>query len=158
MKIKIPKRRNYNSYTLAISISIYLMSFDSARMDKLWFGVILLSLVFFLHHKIFHNHKEKTFEVETHYDKLASVLSILFGLGFIAMSVNNSDFFKILRLAWINYLIIGGLLIYNGLEKRKSLVFRLKSDKLINIDDYDLSIKLRNQGDIDITKPNDTGK
>lgn len=121
---------------LATSITNY----NFKWMNEIMFGLILLSFIRMLYHKFNQQNIKNIFEIETHYDKLNSVLVGIIGIAAISFSAMNPDFLLKLNLQWINFTIFGLFFLFSAFKSHKSLRLIPKNTQEIEIEDYSLII------------------
>ena len=90
--IKLKKAKRKTSFNIKqILLSLFAILVVTSRMDwfnEFLFGLIILMLIKMLYDKLSLQTGHNSFEIETHYDKLNSIILAMIGIGTIAAAVS----------------------------------------------------------------------
>ncbi len=145
--IMIKPRRKKKGYVIGVLIFLIVMYFLNFEWDNLILSFILgFALLYGLYEQFIKKAKKQSFVFETHYDKLSSLLLILFGIGAILAAITNIGYDRmILNFDWINWSIIGAILLLSGISREKSFVLVKETTGLVDIEGFDFSIGPKTQ-------------
>lgn len=139
-----PKRNNL--YSLSIIVVVYVLlaivisTEDSLIFNKISFGSIVLILLRSLYYKFETIIDETIFTIQGRKSIFLSIISVIGGVSMIFLSARNSDFLTGLNLEWINNLLLGIILITQGVSRYESISFHPKTLENIEIRNYNLSL------------------
>lgn len=138
------RKKQYYLREGAIAVFVILFSVYFARIkwaDEVLFGFIILSALVYLFRNLRKKPDELHFRFATQYDNFSKVLSIVFGLSLIIFAASSNYFESYTSLGRINFLIVGVFVTISGFRRNDSLKFLLSSTELIEVENYNFSIK-----------------